>query len=437
MTGNYLGIDFGTSNCSAGWLTQAGPVLANLDGDQHYLSSALFVEFARDPDADDDEQAYLNASLTQRLKQGAQVHVGQAAHLAYSQHPERGIFIRSPKSMLGSRLTPAQSQIYTDISTLLLQAIKDRAELQAHRPCDYAVLGRPIHFQGIDGASGDDRAEAMLRDAAKRVGFKDISFAYEPVAAAMNYELQLQTEQRVLVVDIGGGTSDISMVRLGPARRQQQDRQQDLLAHAGRRIGGVDMDIKLAIYSLMPLLGRGSCDKQGRPLPSALFSDAVNIIDIYSQEQFYHAKTAAAIAQLQEQAAEPALIERFLTLYQQHLSYAVVQQAEQAKIALAKASDIEVTLSAWQPALQQRIDAQALDQAIYIELAGIRKLIHQCIADAGTAPDQIYLTGGASAAAGVLRQLQAECPDIPLIVGDRFGSVGKGLCQIAAHRYGV
>jgi hypothetical chaperone protein len=424
----YAGIDFGTSNCTAGYLQQEEPVLWPLEAESSYLSSALYIEKPA-TDEDDDMKA---PSLNQLLREQHPVYLGQAAHQKYSQNPLGGVFIRSPKSMLGSRLTPVQTQVYEKVCALMLQHIRQKA---GGNTLEYAVLGRPIHFQGIDGAKGDDRAEAILRAAAASVGFKEIQFAYEPVAAAIEYERTLTTEQNVLVVDIGGGTSDISLVRLGPKLRQQQCRDQDLLGHAGRRIGGVDMDIKLAIYGLMPALGRGTLAITGRPLPSALFSDAVNIIDIQAQENFYQHATEQTIEALIAQAQQPQLVARLQQLYRHHLSYYLVQQAEQAKIELATANEHQVSLERLEANLAMRLTADSLSQAIYVELNGIRKLVQDCLQTAGCTPDQIFLTGGASAAAGVVGVLQQVLPETPIMRGDRFGSVGKGLCSIAKQLY--
>jgi hypothetical chaperone protein len=424
----YAGIDFGTSNCTAGYLQQDEPTLWPLEDQSNYLSSALYIE--KPPVDDEDENKVI--SLNQLLREQHPVYLGQAAHQKYSQDPLGGVFIRSPKSMLGSRLTAAQTQVYEKVCALMLQHIRQKA---GGETLEYAVLGRPIHFQGIDGAKGDDRAEAILRAAAASVGFKEIQFAYEPVAAAIEYERTLSREQKVLVVDIGGGTSDISLVRLGPQLRQNTSRTADLLGHSGRRIGGVDMDIKFAIYGLMPALGRGTLALSGRPLPSALFSDAVNIIDIQAQENFYQTATEKTIAALIADAQQPALVQRLQTMYRHHLSYYLVQQAEQAKIDLASVNTQQVSLARLEPDLAIDLSADALSQAIYVELNGIRKLVQDCLQNASSVPDQIFLTGGASAAAGVVGVLQQVLPDTPIMRGDRFGSVGKGLCSIAKQLY--
>lgn len=435
MHSPYLGIDFGTSNCTAGRLDLAGqPELLALEDGSAYLSSALYLPWPDDYDVEDDSQK--KPSLAQLLRQPQHALLGQAAHQRYSIDPLGGIFIRSPKSMLGSRLTPLQTQLYQQVCGLMLSHIHQCADLSSQQHAEFAVIGRPVHFQGIDGADGDARAETVLRAAAASAGFREVQFAFEPVAAAVEYERTLNSEQLVLVVDVGGGTSDISLIRLGPSRAHQADRSNDLLSHSGRRLGGVDMDIKLAIYGLMPLLGRGSLAQNGKPLPSALFSDAVNIIDIYTQEQFYQPATAREIARLIEIAADPAQVCLLQTLYQQHLSYYLVQQAEQAKISLASAQDVQVSLARLRPGLGIQLDQAMLDHALYVEMNSLRTLISECLADAGVLPDQIFLTGGASAASGVKRQLQQLLPDVPLIAGDRFGSVGKGLCTLAALHFG-
>lgn len=425
----YLAIDFGTSNCTAGLMQAGQPTLFKLDGQSPYLSSAIFLTYPDSYDRDDEEQRA--PSLAQLLRLRSTVLLGNEAHRAYSEDPLGGIFIRSPKSMLGSRLTPLQASLYQQVCGLMLSHIR-----QQSGPADAVLLGRPIHFQGIDGADGDLRAEQMLTEAAQQAGFSQVAFAYEPVAAALEYESQLQQDQIVLVVDVGGGTTDISLLQLGPQRALQADRSADLLAHAGRRLGGVDMDIKLAIYQLMPLFGRGSLADDGKPLPAALFSDAVNIIDIQAQERFYQPATAQQLDALQLAARQPALLGRFRRLYRQHQSYALVQQAERAKIALASSTAYQLTLPQIDAQLSHQISAADFADAIYIELAQLRQLVSSCLSKTSQQPQQIFLTGGASQAPVIQQLLRELLPHLPLVCGDNFGSVGKGLCRQAERLFG-
>lgn len=424
----YLAVDFGTSNCAAGFMQHQQPQLLQLEQDgSRYLSSALYIERQRDPE---DDEAYLSASLTALLRQQQQVLIGKAAHQRYSHDPLGGIFIRSPKSMLGSRLTPAQTEIYTQVATLLLQQILQQAGAQLDAPVTQLLLGRPVHFQGLDQAVGDARAEQILREAARRLGVEEVLFAFEPVAAAVEYERALTQEQLVLVVDIGGGTTDISLIRLGPQLANKFDRSSDLLAHSGRRIGGVDMDIKFCIYGLMSLFGRQSPDLTGKPLPASLFSDAVNIIDIHAQERFYAPASWDELQLLQQKAAQPDLLQRFSTVWQQHLSYYLNQQAEQAKIALTRQPQVQVVLDRVEAGLVQQLSQQQLTEALYQELAGIGRLIQDCLQGAQSRPDAVFVTGGSSAIPGIAPLLQQLLPDVPVVRGDQFGSVGMGLCKL-------
>src|SRR6185436_8278950 len=121
---------------------------------------------------------------------------------------------------------------------------------------------------------GDRQAEATLGEIARGIGFKDVTFQFEPIAAALDYERQVTREEIALIADIGGGTSDFSIVRLSPDRHRKVDRKDDILANDGVRIGGTDFDRRLNLGSLMPLLGYNSPMKRvGLGAPSSYFHD--------------------------------------------------------------------------------------------------------------------------------------------------------------------
>lgn len=145
--------------------------------------------------------------------------------------------------------------------------IRQQAQAQLPEAITQAVIGRPINFQGLGGDEANAQAQGILERAAKRAGFKDVVFQYEPVAAGLDYEATLQEEKRVLVVDIGGGTTDCSLLLMGPQWRSRLDREASLLGHSGCRIGGNDLDIALAFKNLMPLLGMGGETEKGIALP--------------------------------------------------------------------------------------------------------------------------------------------------------------------------
>lgn len=129
----------------------------------------------------------------------------------------------------------------------MMANIKQQAEADLQQDILQAVIGRPVNFQGIGGEKANQQAESILLKAAKRAGFKDIEFQFEPVAAGLEYESTLTKDSTVLVVDIGGGTTDCSLIEMGPSWRNRDDRRASLLAHSGCRVGGNDLDIHLPL----------------------------------------------------------------------------------------------------------------------------------------------------------------------------------------------
>jgi hypothetical chaperone protein len=185
---------------------------------------------------------------------------GRAAVAAYVEGID-GRLMRSMKSILGSSLLDQSTDIgagravrYRDVVTGYLRHLKQRAEAEAGHAVDRAVLGRPVFFVD-DEPARDAQAQAALQAAAHLVGFREVQFQYEPIAAALDYESRVTREQRVLVADIGGGTSDFSLVRVGPARRGRAERRDDILANHGVHKAGTDFDRHVELAAILPLLG--------------------------------------------------------------------------------------------------------------------------------------------------------------------------------------
>ena len=156
----------------------------------------------------------------------------------------------------------------------------------------------------------DRKAEQTLREIAREVGFDDVTFQFEPIAAALDYERQITTEEVALIADIGGGTSDFSIVRLGPQRHSKADRSADILANDGVRIGGTDFDRQLSLGVVMPLFGFGSPMKRaGLDVPSSYFHDLATWSNI---NRMYDPRVAADIRQVRQEASEPELLDRLL-----------------------------------------------------------------------------------------------------------------------------
>lgn len=363
---------------------------------------------------------------------GDSLQFGLQALAQYVEDPEDVYFVRSPKSFLGANgLKPQQIALFEDLVCAMMFHIKRQAESELQTGIDQAVIGRPINFQGIGGEEANRQAQGILQRAAERAGFKDIEFQFEPVAAGLDFEATLSEEQTVLVVDIGGGTTDCSVLLMGPQWRDRADRQQSLLGHSGCRVGGNDLDIMLAFKQLMPLFGMGGETEKGIALPALPYWNAVATNDVPAQMDFYSSANGRMLRDLIRDAAEPEKVKRLLKVHQQRLSYRLVRAAEESKIALSGQQSVSAPLAFVQPELAETIGQHQLAEAISQPLMRIQEQVNAALASSQSAPQVIYLTGGSARSPLLRAALQQQLPGIPIVGGNDFGSVTAGLARWA------
>ncbi len=410
------GLDFGTSNTTLAARVRGETALVPLEGAETTLPSAIFFDFGR-----------------------AEALVGRAAIAAYVAGTE-GRLMRSLKSILGTDLIDSETLLlkhriaFRDVLARLLGEIKRRAEAACGVELTHVVHGRPVHF--VDGdAEADAAAQSALESIARGIGFHEVSFQYEPIAAARDYERQVTAEEIALIADIGGGTSDFSVIRLGPARRGRPDRASDILANDGVRIGGTDFDRALSLGSVMPLLGYRSKMLRAHLLaPNLPFSDLAT----WAKINFLYTPTVRAdLVQLRRESAEPGLIDRLIRVIDEQGGHRLAMAVEAAKIHLGE--DPAIDLGWVEPGLAATITAARFDHVTGSLATGIGTLARRAIRDAGLAPeaiDAVFLTGGSTLLPNVRRAILAEVPQARVIEGDKFGSVGLGLGLEAAGRYG-
>src|SRR6202030_2941529 len=167
---------------------------------------------------------------------------------------------------------------------------------------------------------------------------------FEPIAAALDYERQISTEEVALIADIGGGTSDFSIVRLGPQRRGKAYRAADSLANDGVRIGGTDFDRQLSLGVVMPLFGFGSAMKRpGLDVPSSYFHDLATWSNI---NRMYEPRVIADIRQVRHDASETVLLDRLIRVVHEQRGHTLAMEGEDAKIALSDTRQADIPL-AW------------------------------------------------------------------------------------------
>ena len=450
-----IGFDYGTSNCGVATMRNGQPHIIPLLGDESYIASNLYAP-SRDVISNwlsqqlaTTQQAEYLAQRKNQLQKGqnalrelkfdgisSELLFGKTALEQYLEDPEEGYYIKSPKSFLGaSGLAPTQIQFFEDIVACMMSNVKKLTEEALQKEVTQTVIGRPINFQGLHGEESNRQAINVLTSAAKRVGFKDVEFQYEPVAAGFEFEASLTQETRVLVVDIGGGTSDCSMLLMSPHFAKYDNRKEHLLAHTGVRIAGNDFDIQLALQGIMPSLGMNSLLKTGKPMPTANFRQALAINNINEQTEFYSAKNRRDIELLSRDAQESELVSRLLTVHDHKLSYQLVNAAEQAKIGLSDHEEQTICLNDIHDSLAVSVSRATLKQANMRTLDSIAQLMTSAVIEAQCQPEVIFVTGGTAKSPVLSEFLQQQMPGIPLVVGDHFGSVTSGLARWAERIY--
>ncbi|QNP58161.1 Hsp70 family protein [Paenacidovorax monticola] len=405
-----LGIDFGTSN-SAMALRRAGgqAQLVPLEGMAATMPTALFF----------------NA-------EEHRTHYGRDAVAHYLGGVE-GRLMRSLKSLLGSALLQDKTAVhdslvsYQDIIAMFLRRLAASAQQALGGLPGRVVLGRPVHFVD-DDAARDRQAEEALRQAAHSAGFAEVSFQFEPIAAALDYEQRIERESWVLVVDIGGGTSDFTVVRLGPEHAARADRSQDVLATTGVHVGGTDFDHRLNLELVMPLLGFRQRGPSGREVPSRVFFD----LSTWHLIQWLYAPQRLREAQaLRNDYRDPALHARLMRVLGERWGHRLADAVEQGKIATSQQDAAARLALDWlEPGLHAEITPEALAQHLQAQLARVVDCARDCVRLAGLAPqrlDAIYLTGGSSALRPLRTALREAFPETPQVEGDLFGGVASGL----------
>jgi len=424
----YCAIDFGTSNSAVAVPDGAAMRLIELEPGFRTMPTAVFYP-----------------GDGGRRGQTAPCEFGRAAIAAYVDGID-GRLMRSMKSILGSSLVEQTTDVgggrgvrFLDIVATYLRHLKKCAEAAAGAPVDRAVVGRPVYFVDAD-AERDAQAEAALRSAAASAGFREIVFQYEPIAAAFDHEQAVTREEKVLVADIGGGTSDFSLVRVGPERTGRVDRKADILANHGVHVAGTDFDRRIELASILPLFGYGAYGPSidgapPREVPSAVYFD---LATWHLINTVYNPQRVVELRGMRSFYADAAQHRRLMTVLTEHFGHDLVARAEAAKIAVAGGGRATIDLGHVEAGLASVLDeaeaARSLDADLDRIVAAARTTVAQAGAAAG-AVDALYLTGGSTGLDSLSERLRAAFPGARLVRGDRFASVATGLALFAQRRF--
>lgn len=415
----HCGLDFGTSNTTLGVATgNDAPRLLPLEGDRPTIPSTIFFDFETD-----------------------RTLYGREATAAYVGGSD-GRMMRSLKSVLGSSLADEAVRIkrrivpFLDIIGGFVGELKQRAEARLDYAVDSVVLGRPAHYVDDDPIA-DRQAQDQMEAAVRAQGFRHVAFQYEPIAAALDYEQQVSREELGLIVDLGGGTSDFSVVRVSPAGARAADRSGDILATSGVHVGGTDFDRLLSLKKVMPALGYQTPTLDGkRPLPSGPY---VDLATWHRINRLYTPELLRELRHTQKEARDPERVADMISIVAHREGHRLAGDVEDAKIALTADERTQVVFDGEEVELRTPITRNELATVLDASIGKIADRIGITLTMAGIGAeriDTVILTGGSTQIPAILKRLHAIFDGARFVDTDAFGSVGLGLSLDARRKFG-
>lgn len=411
------GLDFGTSNSTLGVAANGVPHLLPLEDGKQTIPSAIFFSF-------EDDATYFGRKALSEYVTGAD-----------------GRIMRALKSVLGTSLINDKTRIkkhqvaFTDILGMFIAELKSRAETALDGEIEQVVVGRPVRFVDDDDAADAD-AQNQLEAAVRKQGYKHVEFQFEPIAAALDYERTVTHEELALVVDLGGGTSDFTVIRVSPERARATARGQDILATAGVHIGGTDFDRLLSLGEIQPMLGyQTETADHKRVLPSAPYYDLATWHRI---NRLYNPKTLAELRSTRGEAEHPELVERMIDIVDNRLGHRLGATVEEAKIALSDADNVRFAFEGHEHTIETVITRRDFDAVLENSVGRLKATIEATLKQAGveaSAIETLILTGGSTLVPAIVAGLGAMFPAARTVRTDVLGSVGLGLALDASRRF--
>ncbi len=416
-----LGLDFGTTNT----------VLAVADDAAAATASVAFTSSAGTADT---MRTALSFMKDKALGAGAlKVEAGQAAIRAFIDNPGECRFLQSIKTFAASALFQgtlihARRFQFEDLMEVFLKRLEAYAGDGWPQAAKRLVVGRPVHFAGASA----DPALAVTRynEALTRLGFPEIHYVYEPVAAAFYFAQHLAHDATVLVADFGGGTTDYSLIRFETSGGRVTARP---IGHSGVGIAGDQFDARIIDHLVAPEIGKGS-----------RFSSFGKVLDVPSNyytsfsrwNQLSVFKTSREYADLKglvRQALEPEKLELFIDLVEHDEGYPLYQAVSATKMALSSAEEAEFHFAPLGAAGRKTVRRADFESWIADDLARIEGALDDVLTSTGTAAgdiDKVFLTGGTSFVPAVRRIFTERFDTARIETGGELVSIAHGLALI-------
>ena len=432
------GLDFGTTNSAIARVIDARPVLAHyaaVGGSTNTFPSILYFERRKE-------------GTVTRLTSAA----GPAALQRYLEAEEKGRLIQSLKAYLADRRfdgTSVFSKRHTleDMIALIVRHLLNDAKDDDRRSTmddrrwttTRVVVGRPVHFSNADDAADDEFALGRLRNAIAACGFTEIVFEFEPVAAAYSYEQSLDRDELILIGDFGGGTSDFSVLRVGPTQRSRQRTPEDIIGTAGVALAGDAFDRRIIRHLVAPRLGLGSeyfsPPDKFLPIPSWPYERL---------ERWHHLsflnnkKDLEMLDRLRRRALIPERLEAFEHLIKSEMGFRLHEAVRRTKFDLSVRNETEFEFNCEPVSISKKVTRAEFEKWIEPELQSMAACVDGLLSSTGVTPqdiDHVFLTGGSSFVPAV-RQIFVERFGVQKITGgEELTSVATGLSLCAARRW--
>lgn len=411
-----LGFDFGTTNSviavAAGETTRS-MVFDSPAGRQDTMRTAL--SFLKRPDT------------------GLHPEAGQAAIRQFIDNPGECRFLQSIKTFAASPLFQA-TQVFARRKTFedLMETFAERLRAYAGESWPAApgriVVGRPVAFAGASADEG--LALSRYNEALSRLGFTDIHYVYEPVAAAFFFAQQLKADATVLVADFGGGTTDYSLIRFERRAGQLSARP---IGHSGVGIAGDHFDFRIVDNVVSPAIGKGttfrSFDKR-LDVPSGYYANfgRWNQLSIFkTSREFQELKKLVRVADA------PDMLELFVELVEHDEGFPLYQAVSKLKMALSSEEEAEFNFPPLGAAGRQVVRRADFERWIAPDLARIEAALDEVLEKTETpagAIDKVFLTGGSSFVPAVRRIFERRFEAGRIESGGELISIAHGLALI-------
>jgi hypothetical chaperone protein len=426
-----FGIDFGTTNSSVALATGDSQVrlVSFAGGGEETFSfrSLLYFEQYESTGGLKRTHAFTSHNAIER----------------YLETDEKGRLVQSLKSHLSSR-TLTGTEVFgrrhklEELIARMAGDLRKQAERQFERPIRYAMVGRPVRFVGAETDEDDDFAVARLREAFALAGYERVDFELEPVAAAYTYESTLDHDELILIGDFGGGTSDFSLLRVGPDVRRRGRTPKDLLGNSGVGLAGDAFDARLVRKLVSPALGS---DSEARSLnkilpavPAWIFAN----LERWHYLSFLRTNNVREILKSARiRALEPEKIEALIAIIDEDLGYQLHQAVQRVKFELSRSPSAVFRFKHGSMDLNIPVTRSAFEAWIAEDLRSIEKCVDGLLESSGVDArevDRVFLTGGSSFVPAVRGIFATRFGEERIRGGNEFTSVAYGLALRAAER---